>query len=99
MNQPPPGYGAPPQAQGYGPPPGQAAPPPGGGGGGPAYQIASVDAGCCSPVIDTNQVNGVINNMAAQGYRLVQIYLDVRNRCGPCMPTRAAVMIFRRSDM
>jgi hypothetical protein len=90
MNQ---GYGAP-QAQGYGPPPQQQQQ-----GGGPAYQIATVDAGCCSPVVDTNQVNGIINNMAAQGYRLVQIYMDVRNRCGPCLPTRAAVMIFRRADM
>jgi hypothetical protein len=71
----------------------------GGGGGGPAYQIATIDAGACSGAIDTNQINGTVNNMAAQGYRLVQIYIDIRTACGPCLPKRCAVMIFRRVDM
>lgn len=69
---------------------------------GPAYQISTIDAGCCSGTIDPRSVESAANQMVASTggvYRLHQVYIDVRSQCGPCCPTRSAVLIFKRADL
>jgi len=71
---------------------------PGGGGGG-TYQIMTVDAGCCSGSVPPERIQSTANDMANRGYRLQQMYIDIRSMCGPFMPIKTAVMIFRRQDV
>jgi hypothetical protein len=68
---------------------------------GPAYQITTIDAGCCSGTIDPRSIESAANQMVASSggvYRLHQVYIDVRSTCGPFCPARTAVLIFKRAD-
>jgi len=93
--QQPPGYGA---QGGYG------APPPGGGYGGAApaaapggtsYQVLTLDVGC-GGTLDHTKIAELANQMGAQGYTLVQVFIDVRSAFGPFCPKRCGVLVFKR---
>ena len=66
---------------------------------GPPYQVATIDTGCCSNTIEHSRIAAMANQMAASGYKLQSVLIDVRSQCGPCCPTRCAVMIFKRMDI
>lgn len=82
------GYGGAPQAGGgYG---GGAAP-----AGGGSYQVLTIDAGC-GGTLDHAKIAELSNQMAAQGYALDKIFVDVRSAFGPLCPKRCGVLVFRR---
>lgn len=87
---------------GYGQAPGGYGPPPQGGyGGAPApqgstYQVLTIDVSCFSGTIDHNRIAELANQMAAQGYSLDKLFIDVRSLFGPFCPKRCAVLVFKR---
>jgi hypothetical protein len=90
------------QQPGYGPPGGGygQAPPGGGYGGGGAagggsFQVLTIDAGCAG-TIDHAKIAELANQMAAQGYTLIQVFIDVRSAFGPFCPKRCGVLVFKR---
>ncbi len=90
-----PGYGAP--AGGYGAPPAGGGY--GGGGaaaaGGTSYQVLTLDVGC-GGTLDHSKIAELANQMGAQGYTLVQVFIDVRSAFGPFCPKRCGVLVFKR---
>lgn len=67
---------------------------------GPAFKVVTVDASCCTGVVPIEQIEGTANQMIASGgYKLHQVYIDVRTMCGPCVPMKTAVLIFKRTDI
>lgn len=80
------GYGGAPQGGGYG---GGAA------AGGGSYQVMTIDAGC-GGTLDHAKISELANQMAAQGYTLVQVFVDIRSAFGPFCPKRCGVLVFKR---
>lgn len=83
------------QQPGYGPPGGYGAPPGGGGGGGGSYQVLTIDAGC-GGTLEHSKIAELANQMAAQGYTMVEVFIDVRSAFGPFCPKRCGVLVFKR---
>jgi hypothetical protein len=80
------GYGQPQQGGFGGAPAGQ----------GGAYQVLTIDTGCFSGTIDHNRISELANQMAAQGYTLDKLFIDIRSVFGPFCPKRCAVLVFKR---
>jgi hypothetical protein len=92
------------QQPGYGPPGGggYGAAPPGGGqagfggaAGGASYQVLTLDVGC-GGTLDHAKIAELANQMAAQGFTLVQVFVDIRAAFGPFCPKRCGVLVFKR---
>lgn len=84
------------QQPGYGPPPGAYGAPPGGGAGGQTYQVVTIDTGCFSGTIEHQKIAEISNRMAASGYNLDKIFIDVRSMFGPFCPKRCGVLVFKK---
>jgi len=55
----------------------------------------TLDAGC-GGTLDHAKIAELANQMGAQGYTLVQVFIDVRSAFGPFCPKRCGVLVFKR---
>jgi len=62
----------------------------------PRYQVLTVDVGCCSGALPTKRIADLSNQMAEKGYRLQNIFVDIRPQCGPFCPKRCAILVFTK---
>lgn len=60
----------------------------------PQYQVLTVDVGCCSGVLPTDRIAALGNQMADKGYRIQNVFVDVRTQLGPFCPKRCAIIVF-----
>ena len=57
------------------------------------YKIHVIDIACCNTEINPKDVETAANAMAAQGYDLVQVYVDSTQSC--CGSKKSLIMVFR----